>query len=86
MATGRKNRDIYLLRFIAVSSDGYKLLTPILNNSDFVSSVSSVKYSPANVLKISVAILNLVSFSLLDQRDSNKPEKINISLLSGCCL
>ena len=38
-------------------------------------SFSSEKYSPAN---FSAYILNLVSFSLFDQRDSDKTEKINI--------
>ena len=47
-------------------------------------SISSKKNLPANVIKVSAAILNLVSFSLLfDRRDSAKPEKINISLFSG---
>ena len=53
--------------------------------SDSVSTISSVKNSPANAIKISAAILNLVSFSLFDRCDSDKPEKINILLLSGCC-
>ena len=44
---------------------------------------TSLKNSPANVIKVSAAILNLVSFSLFDRRDSDKPEKINIPLLSG---
>ena len=35
--------------------------------------------SLANVIKISAAILNLVSFSLFDRRDSDKPEMINIT-------
>ena len=48
-----------------------------------MSSVSSVKNSPANVFKVSAAILNLVSFSLFDEHDSDKPEKINIALLYG---
>ena len=39
--------------------------------------------SLANAIKISVAIFNLVSFSLFERRDSDKPEKINISLLFG---
>ena len=48
-----------------------------------MSSISLVKNSQANVIKISASILvNLVRFSLLDRRDSDKPEKINISLLS----
>ena len=47
-----------------------------------MSSISSVKNSPANAIKISAVILNLAS----DKMDSDKPEKINISLLSGCCL
>ena len=57
--------------------------------SDSVSSISSVKNSQANAIKISAAILqtvNLLSFSLFDRCDSDKPEKINILLLSGCCL
>ena len=57
--------------------------------SDSVSSISSVKNFPANAIKISAAILhtvNLLSFSLFDRCDSDKPEKINILLLSGCCL
>ena len=36
--------------------------------------------------KCQLPILNLASFSLFDQRDSDQPEKINILLLSGCCL
>ena len=54
-----------------------------------MSSISSVKNSPANAIKISAAILptvNFLSFSLFDRCESNKPEKINILLLSGCCL
>ena len=57
--------------------------------SDSVSSISSVKHAPANAIKISAAILqtvNLLSFSPFDRCDSDKPEKINILLLSGCCL
>ena len=50
-----------------------------------MSSISSVKNSPANTIKLSAAIFNLVSFSLFDLHDSDKPENINISLLSGCC-
>ena len=57
--------------------------------SESVSSISSVKNSPANAIKISAAILqtvNLLSFSAFDRYDSDRPEKINILLLSGCCL
>ena len=57
--------------------------------SDSVSSISSVKNSPVNAIKLSAAILrtvNLLSSSLFDQCDSDKPEKINILLLCGCCL
>ena len=46
-----------------------------------LSSISSAKNPPANVIKISAVILYLAR----DKPDSNKPEKINISLLSGCC-
>ena len=42
-----------------------------------MSSISSVKNSPANTIKLSAAIFNLVSFSLIDRRDSDKPEKIS---------
>ena len=46
--------------------------------SDSASSISSVKNSPAiNAIKISAVILNLAS----DKPESDKPEKINISLL-----
>ena len=38
--------------------------------------VTLVKNSPANVIKVSAATLNL-SFSLFDRCDSDKPEKIN---------
>ena len=51
-----------------------------------VSFISSVKNSPANGIKISAAILNFVSFSLFNRSDSDKLEKINIFLLSGCSL
>ena len=44
--------------------------------SDSVTSISSVKDFPANVIKISAVILNHVSFSLFDRCDSDKPEKI----------
>ena len=54
-ATARKNRVIYLLRFIAVASGGYK--TDF--NCDSVSSISSVKNSPADAIKILAVILNL---------------------------
>ena len=48
-----------------------------------MSSISSVKNLPANAIKILAVILNLAS----DKPDSDKkPEKINISLLSDCCL
>ena len=78
---------IYLPRFIAVTSGGYKTDFN-LNNicSDSVSSISSVKTSPANAIKISATIFNLVTFSLFNQCDSDKPEEINILLLSACCL
>ena len=46
-------------------------------HSDSVSPISSVKNLPANAIKVSAAILNLAG---------DKPEKINISLLSGCCM
>ena len=73
--TARKERDVYIfLRFIAVVSGASKILYRLCL------SISSVKYSPANV---SAYILKLVSFSLFDRRDSDKTEKTNISLLSS---
>ena len=86
VATARKNRDIYmyLLQFIAVVSGGYKI--DFNFNNILASSISSVKNFSANAIKISAAILqtvNLLRFSLFDQCDSDKPEKINISLFSG---
>ena len=67
-----KNRDtcIYLLRFIAVASGGYKNDF----NLNMIATSEKKKNSPANVNKVSAAILNLVSFSLFDRRDSDKPE------------
>ena len=34
---------------------------------------------PLNVIKVSDAILTLVTFSLLDRRGSDKPAKINVT-------
>ena len=51
----------YLLRFIAVASGGYKTDFNLNNNIATLSSVSSVKNSPANAIKISAVILNLPS-------------------------
>ena len=72
-ATARKNRVIlYLLRFIAVASGGYKTDFNFEQHySDSVSSISSVKNSPANAIKISAVILNLAS----DKPDSDKNRK-----------
>ena len=66
----------------AVVSGGYKTDFNLNNIIATLSFISSVKNSPANAVKISAVILNLAS----DKPDSDKPEKINISLLSGCCL
>ena len=84
-ATARKTRDIYVLRFIA--SGGWKS-DFTLNNTIAILCLffSLVKDSPANTIKVSAAILKVVSFSLFDRCDSDKPVKINILLLSGCCL
>ena len=78
-ATARKNRNIYLLRFIAVPSGGYKT-DYNLNNIIATLGLLSLK-SPANVSEVSAAILNLASVLLFDRRDCNQPEYINISLL-----
>ena len=64
---------------IAVASRGYKTDFNLNNIA------TTLKNSPANVIKVSAAIVNLVSFSLFD-RHSDKPEKINTPLLSGSCL
>ena len=77
-----------------LSSPGYRCRVWCVQNwlqfeqhySDSVSSISSVKNSPANVIKMSAVILNPVSFSLFDRCDSDRPKKINILLLFGCCL
>ena len=53
-------------------------------HSDSVSSISSVKTSPANAIKISAVILNLASDK--PDIDSDKPEKINISVRSSWLL
>ena len=57
-ATARKNRNICLLRFIAVASGGFK--TEFNLNSNSVSSISSLKTLPPNVIKVSAAILYLI--------------------------
>ena len=57
-------------------------MAPNLNNIIAnVSFVSSVKDSPANTIKVSAAILNVVSFSLFDRSDSDKPPRRKISHL-----
>ena len=70
---------------MAVTSGGYK--------TDFkLNIIATLSFyffgkrlaSKHHQLKVLAAIVNLVGFSLFDCRDSNKPEKINISLLSGC--
>ena len=55
------------------SSFFFKPITP----GEVKQEILSVKNSLANVIKISAAILNLVSFSLFDRRDSDKPEMIH---------
>ena len=72
-------------RYLSSPVNRCRIWLPLdLNNvSDSVSSISSVKNSPANAIKLSAAVLNLVRVSLFDRRDSKKPDKINISLLSG---
>ena len=72
-ATARKNKVIlYLLRFIAVASDGYKT---DFNLNNIIATLCllflSVKNSPANAIKISAVILNLAS----DKPDSDKNRK-----------
>ena len=82
---GKSQKDICLLRFITVASGGFKTRFKFNNIIATVSYISSVKNSAANTIKLAATIFNLVSFSLFDWHDSFKPEKINISLLSGCC-
>jgi len=52
-----------------------------LNNTYYSGclSISSVKKWPPNAIWVSTAMLNLVSFSLLHQRGSEKLAKINIT-------
>ena len=71
-----------------MASGGYKTDFSLIEQhySDSAISFSSVKGSPANTIKVSAAISHLVSFSFFDGFDSDEPEKIKISLLSGCCL
>ena len=80
-ATARKERDIYRCHVQWIQN----WVQFEQHYSDCLS-LSVVKNSPVNVIKVSAAILNLVSFSLFDRRDSDKPEKINILFLSGCWL
>ena len=61
-----------------ISFSGLSLSRPVHHAK--LTSVSAIKYSPANV---SAYILKLVSFSSFDRRDSDKTEKTNISLLSS---
>ena len=42
-----------------------------LHYSNYVSYISLVKYSPANAIKISAAIFNLVSFSTFEQEEQH---------------
>ena len=56
----RKNRDIYLLRFIAVASGGVKT---DLNLNNIIATLStSVKNSPANATEMSAAIFTSIPF------------------------
>ena len=57
MATARKNRDIYLLRFIAVASGGYKTDFNLNNIIATLSFYFIVKKWPATVIKVLAAIL-----------------------------
>ena len=73
-------QDIYYLQFIAVASGGYKTafnLSVIATQFFYF----SVKSYPANVL--AHLLINIVSISLFDRCDRDKPKKINILLLSG---
>ena len=49
---------------------------------DSVSPISSVKNSSGNTIKISAVILSRANDH---EPDCDKPEKINISIRSGCC-
>ena len=71
-------KDFWVYLGITVFLKGLETFMKIIAT---LSSISSAKNLPANVIKISAVILYLAR----DKPDSNKPEKINISLLSGCC-
>ena len=83
-----KEQDIYLLRFISGASGGYKTDFNFNNITATLSFYfdSSVKNSPANVIKVSAASLKLVSFSPFDRHDGNKPEKITFHSFRGMAL
>ena len=78
---------------ISISSSVYRYRVGWIQNwlqieqhySDSVSSISSVKKFTGKYYHSIGCFFHLVSFSLFDRRDSDKKEKINISLLSGCC-
>ena len=87
LATARKKRDIYLLRFIAsvllsgLSLARYKITADILMTfaGGFFAEEIEDRVAIMFVVQIEVSFVST-------RRESDKPEKINISVLSGRCL
>ena len=84
LATARKKRDIYLLRFILLSGLSlarYKITADILMTfaGGFFAEEIEDRVAIMFVVQIEVSFVST-------RRESDKPEKINISVLSGCCL
>ena len=83
LATARKKRDIYLLWFIAVrlSLARYKITADILMTfaGGFFAEEIEDRVAIMFVVQIEVSFVST-------RRESDKPEKINISVLSDCYL
>ena len=75
---------------VAVSSGGFNIQNWVHFGQHYSDSVFLfLRYKirqQTSLINVSAAILNLVRFSLFERCDSNKPETIRISILSGCCL
>ena len=79
LATARKKRDIYLLRFIAVRFIPSKVDILMTFAGGFFAEEIEDRVAIMFVVQIEVSFVST-------RRESDKPEKINISVLSGCCL
>ena len=80
--------EIFIFSDFSGASGGYKTDFNFNNITVTLSFYfnSSVKNSPANVIKVSAASLKLVSFSPFDRHDGNKPEKITFHSFRGMAL